>query len=424
MKSSFDKKIEEIVEFALKNDNVISYSTAVDILKNKEATVEEEQLSETLKMLEDMDIHIGPEHDEGYPAEETDPDTFIPAEVNISQNTINVYNLMERLENGEINLTPSFQRKSNLWSLKQQSQLIESLMLKIPIPAFYFNAADDNCWVVIDGLQRLSAFQNFLVGNREQNGNVEKAKFTGLQFLKDFDGFTFDDLPRQYVRRIKETKIIAFNVEKGTPDEVVFNIFQRINTGGIVLNDQEIRQALYQGKATDLIERLAESEEFKKATQNAIHDDRMTDREYATRFLAFTELDYRKKYEGNIDNFLIKALRLVNTYGDKEISRIEVKFKNIMKYCTKIFDRFAFRKFNEDRRRGPINKALFEMWAVCFCELTTKQLDRIVSDRERFLEQFGILLQNKEFVSALKSGDRYSTVRRIDMARNLVKEFL
>lgn len=424
MKPSFEEKIDEIVEFALKNGDTISYSTVVDILKNKEDVVEENQLSIALEKLEERGINIGPESDEGYSADETDPDTFIPAEVNISQKPINVYNLMERLENHEIDLTPGFQRKGNLWSLKQQSQLIESLMLKIPIPAFYFNAADDNCWVVIDGLQRLTAFQNFLVGNIGEHGRIEKEKFNGLQFLKDFNGFTFDDLPRQYVRRIKETSIIAFTVEKGTPDEVVFNIFQRINTGGVVLNDQEIRQALYQGKATELVQRLAESHAFVNATQNAIHGERMIDREYATRFLAFTELDYRTVYMGNIDNFLIKALKLVNTYNEKEIIRIENDFNHIMRYCTEIFGRFAFRKFNENRRRGPINKAIFEMWVVCFSELNQNQLDHILRKKEEFLNRFGILLQNKEFITALKSGDRYSTVRRIEMARNLVKEFL
>ena len=95
---------------------------------------------------------------------------------------------------------------------------------------------------MIDGRQRLTAFQNFLVGE-----GGEKKAFEGLQYLRDFNGFTFDDLPRQYARRIKETPIIAFTVEKGTPDAVVFNIFQRINTGGVILTDQEIRQALYQG---------------------------------------------------------------------------------------------------------------------------------------------------------------------------------
>lgn len=423
-KRDWNDKIEEIIEFATKNDYSISYSTVVDILKNKEDLIEEYQLSKAMEELERKGINVGPEKDEGYPAEETDPDIFIPAEVNISQKPINVYNLMERLVNDEIDLKPGFQRHGNLWSLQKQSQLIESLMLKIPIPAFYFNAADDDRWIVIDGLQRLSAFQNFLVGYADENGNSKKEVFSGLQYLKDFNGFTFDDLPRQYVRRIKETSVIAFTVEKGTPDEVVFNIFQRINTGGVVLNDQEIRQALYQGKSTQLIQELANSEEFLQATQYAISADRMIDREYATRFLAFTEIDYRKEYKGNIDNFLIKALKLVNTYDENSIAEIEDHFKKIMNYCTLIFGRFAFRKYNEYKRRGPINKAIFEIWAVCFSELSEKQLDKIAAHKENFIERFGILLQDKEFITALKAGDQYSTIRRIDMARDMVKEFI
>lgn len=424
IKHDLQEKIDEIIDFARKNDNMISYSTVVDIIKNKEDSIAASQFAEVLEELLLQGIDVGTEKDEGYPAEETDPDTFIPAEVNISQKPINIYNLMERLDNGEIDMKPGFQRHGNLWSLEKQSQLIESLMLKIPIPAFYFNASDEANWVVIDGLQRLTAFQNFLVGYPDQNEQRKKEKFTGLQYLKDFNGFTFDDLPRQYIRRIKETPVIAFTVEKGTPEEVVFNIFQRINTGGVVLNDQEIRQALYHGRSTELVQRLAESEEFLQATQHAIPTKRMTDREYATRYLAFTELNYQKEYKGNIDSFLIKALRLVNNYNEKDIEKIENRFKNIMNYCTKIFGKFAFRKYNENKRRGPINKAIFEIWAVCFSEMSNNQLDKIVEEKERFLERFGKLLQDKEFVSALKAGDQYSTVRRIDMARCMIEEFI
>ena len=424
MKPDLMEKVDEILEFAWKNGGTISYSTVVDILKNKDESVAEDQLLKAIEELMAKGILIGPENDEDYPAGETDPDAFIPAEVNISQKPINVYNLMERLENNEIDLNPGFQRKGNLWSLKQQSQLIESLMLKIPIPAFYFNSADENCWVVIDGLQRLSAFQNFLVGRVDETGTRKKEKFTGLQYLKDFNGFTFDDLPRQYMRRIKETSIIAFTVEKGTPDEVVFNIFQRINTGGIVLNDQEIRQALYQGSSTRLIERLAVCEEFLQATQHAIPTERMLDREYVTRYLAFTNIDYKTEYTGNIDNFLIKTLKMVNTYDEKTTDRIEKEFKKVMNYCAAIFDKFAFRKYNENRRRSPINKALFELWAVCFSELAVDQLEQIKEKRELFLDKFGYLLQDKEFITALKAGDRYSTTKRIEMAHKMVKEFL
>lgn len=418
MRESQREKIDEIVKFAKKNEDTIGYKTVVDILKNKEDSVTETDMLGTIEEILQYGILINYGDDEGYPAEEIGPDTFIPADVNISQKPINVYNLMERLENGEINLSPDFQRNGNLWSLEKQSQLIESLMLKIPIPAFYFNAADDDRWVVIDGRQRLTAFQNFLVGE-----GGEKKAFEGLQYLRDFNGFTFDDLPRQYARRIKETPIIAFTVEKGTPDAVVFNIFQRINTGGVILTDQEIRQALYQGAATELIQRLAESKEFLEATQGAISPARMADREYVTRFLAFTELDYKKYYKGNIDNFLIKALRQVNNYDKDQIVRLEKKFKNIMGFCSAIFGKYAFRKYNTNWRRGPVNKAIFEIWAVCFSELTEDELQQIVKRKDEFLTAFGKLLQDSEFNTALKAGDQYSTVRRIDMARNFVREF-
>lgn len=277
---------------------------------------------------------------------------------------------MERLENHEIDLNPSYQRKSNLWPPDQQSRLIESLMLKIPIPAFYFNATDDDNWIVIDGLQRLTAFLNYLVGAGEKK---EKQKLEGLQYLKDFNGHTFDDLPRQYMRRIKETPVIAYAVEKGTPDEIVFNIFQRINTGGIALNDQEIRQALYQG---------------------------------------------------NIDNYLIKTMKLVNTYDDGKIAQVEENFKRVMSYCADIFGKLAFRKYNEKRRRGPVNKAIFEMWAVCFFNLTENQLNDIVRQKERFLQDFFALQQNNAFILAVKSGDPHSTSRRIKLARNMMEALL
>jgi len=425
MKLDFRDKINEIVEFAKRHDSYISRSTVIDILINKEDAVDDAQLAEAINQIIMRGITVGPEYsDEEYPAKETETEIFIPAEVNISQKPLNVYNLMERLENKEIDLNPGFQRQGNIWTLEAQSRLIESLMLKIPVPAFYFDAADEDQWVVIDGLQRLCAFQNFLVGVEAEDGTLKKQGFRGLEYLKDFNGITFDELPRQYIRRIKETSIIAFTVEKGTPDQVVFNIFQRINTGGVVLNDQEIRQALYQGKATKLIQCLAESDEFKQATQHAISVDRMIDREYVTRFLAFTELDYRNVYTGNIDHFLIKALRLVNTYNEKKLNSVERKFKRIMNYCMGIFGKYAFRRYNEERRRGPINKALFELWSVCFSELTESQMNEIVLRRDDFLNSFGVLLQNKEFATALKAGDQYSTARRIEFAREMIKEFL
>ena len=417
-----DRK-KQIFELAKTLDNTIRYDRVVDILRDKEESITEETIQEVIKELEQNDVILVRDADEEYESGNTNMDDVIPADVNISQRPMNVYNLMERLENHEIDLSPEFQRNSNLWSMEQQSRLIESLMLKIPIPTFYFNATDDDKWIVIDGLQRLSAFQNFLVGNEDSNGNYIKEQLIGLEYMTDFNGFTFDDLPRQYIRRIKETPIVAYTVEKGTPDTIVYNIFQRINTGGLELKPQEIRQALYVGKATELLRRMAENEIFLQATQYSIDSNRMADCEYANRFVAFTELDITE-YKGNIDDFLRKALRKINQYSEDEIQSIEESFIRVMTYCRDIFGRYAFRKFNENWRRGPINKALFESWSLVFSQMTDEELNLLVERKQELLERLQCKFQDDDYILALRAGDQYSVIRRIDITRSIVREVL
>lgn len=417
-----DRK-KQIFELAKTLDNTIRYDRVVDILRDKEESITEETIQKVIKELEQNGVILVRDADEEYESGNTNMDDVIPADVNISQRPMNVYNLMERLENGEIDLSPEFQRNSNLWSMEQQSRLIESLMLKIPIPTFYFNATDDDKWIVIDGLQRLSAFQNFLVGNEDSDGNCIKERLIGLEYMTDFNGFTFDELPRQYIRRIKETPIVAYTVEKGTPDTIVYNIFQRINTGGLELKPQEIRQALYVGKATELLRRMAENEIFLQATQYSIDSNRMSDCEYANRFVAFTELDITE-YKGNVDDFLRKSLRKINQYSEEKIQRIEDSFVRVMTYCRDIFGKYAFRKFNENWRRGPINKALFESWSLVFSQMTDEELDLLVQKKQKLLECLQRKFQDDDYILALRAGDQYSVIRRIDITRGIVREVL
>lgn len=418
-------RMEEIISFAKANDNEISLFIVQDIIKNKKTGIDEDLLNIALHQLQEQGVKILPlDMDEGYKADMDEPDKFVPSDVNITQVPTSISNIMDRLENKEFDLTPAFQRHGGLWNEEKQSQLIESLMLKIPLPAFYFDASKEDEWIVIDGLQRLTAFQNYLVGNKQKDGSSKKSCFKGMQYLTDFNGKTFDDLPRQYIRRIKESSIVAYTVTQGTPDEVVFNIFQRINTGGIQLNDQEIRQALYSGRGTDLLKELAERKEFQEATQFAVKSERMLDREYVLRFLSFTELDYRKEYKGNIDNFLIKGLKKANNFIESDIERVTEQFIRVMNVCKDVFGKYAFRKYNKDFRRGPINKAIFEIWAICFSELSFEQLEKIKVNKEKFVAEFGEILAAAEFATALKAGDQYSLIKRIDTCRKFVKEFL
>lgn len=418
-------QLKEIENFARANENEISLFVVQDIIKNGKKEIEEEQFAMAVRQLKEQGIRVlPPDLDEGYQADMDGTEPFLPSDVNITQVPTNISNIMDRLENGEFDLAPAFQRHGGLWDGVKQSRLIESLMLKIPLPAFYFDASKEDEWIVIDGLQRLVAFQNYLVGGLQEDGSRKKNRFEGMQYLKDFNGKTFDELPRQYIRRIKESSIVAYTVLQGTPDEVVFNIFQRINTGGIPLNDQEIRQALYSGKGTDLIKKLAKRKEFQEATQYAIRPERMLDCEYVLRFLSFTELDYKNEYKGNIDNFLIKGLKKANCFHEEDTARFTGRFVRVMEVCRDIFGKYAFRKYNRNFRRGPINKAVFEIWAVCFSELDDKELGKIKEKKDEFIFGFGKILEGDDFIAALRSGDRNSVIRRIETCQNFVKEFL
>ena len=190
------------------------------------------------------------------------------------------------------------------------------------------------------------------------------------------------------------------------------------------MEPQEIRHALYVGKATALIQKLAKNPVFLEATQYSIETERMTDREYVNRFIAFTELNYQSEYKGNIDDFLRRALKKLNRYDDSELERVEQSFLRVMTYCRKIFGKYAFRKYNANWRRGPINKALFESWSLAVSKLSDRELKLLVERRRMLLERFQTELQNVDYANALKAGDQYSVARRIEMTEKVAREIL
>lgn len=340
---------------------------------------------------------------------------FDPGKIDIDMKPMELSSIIKRIQYDEIELNTAFQRKGGLWSPQQKSQLIESLILRIPIPAFYFDGGVADRWLIIDGLQRITTLKEFVVD--------ETLRLEGLEFFKDLEGAKFSDLPRTFTRRIEESNIIAFIVKGGTPGNVKYNIFKRINTGGLQLSPQEIRHALYQGQATDLCKYLASMDSFKKATCGSIRDDRMMDQEFALRFVAVCYYG-REKYDGVPDNYLNGTMEYLNSLSCEDRGVIEQQFNRVMDAANDIWGRYAFRKLGLDNARRPINKAIYEVWCWILFTYGDDEIERLRTCRERLYEKFQELCQDRLFLAAIKASDRKSFGMRFTLVDHIVQEVL
>jgi hypothetical protein len=323
---------------------------------------------------------------------------FDPSLIRVEMQPMTVSLLLSRVSHNEINLQPGFQRKAGIWTLGAQSRLIESLLIRIPIPAFYMDGTDDDQWLVVDGLQRLTALKHFVLDR--------SLHLMGLEFLHDLNGKTFDKLARNFQRRIEETQITVFVIQENTPAEVKYNVFKRINTGGLPLSAQEIRHALYPGRSADLLKELAASKQFQLATAGAIRDDRMGDRECILRALAFMIFPPETYRSSELDTFLNKAIQEINSYNDQKVSNLRQRFLKALDLSRSIFGKHAFRKHLPNQNfRSPINKAIFETWVVAFSKLTDSQAQESLTKKATISSKFSnLLLHDQRFVSSVSIG--------------------
>jgi Protein of unknown function DUF262 len=254
-------------------------------------------------------------------------------------------------------MNPDFQR-AFVWDEVRQSRLIESILIRIPLPAFYFDATDLVKWIVVDGLQRLTTLNRYC--------RLHEFALTGLEFLTELDGLRFPQLPHKFQVVIEDdTQLIFNNLLPGTPIEAKFTIFSRVNTGGMQLTSQEIRHALNQGPITVMLKRLSSSRIFLEGTDWAVPTRRMADQELILRSLSFLLFSWKGYQEfAELDIILVSTMLRFNTEVDeKKLFKLSSEFLECVSKVKQIFKGYAFRKFHEPGgRRGPINKALFEVW--------------------------------------------------------------
>lgn len=363
---------------------------------------------------------------DGIEDEDEEYQPFDPEKISIDTKGITMDTCLRRLEQGTIILNPDFQR-AEVWTSEKKCRLIESLMLKIPLPMFYVSADEKGYFYVVDGLQRLSTIRSFVLGDKylSTKNIADKGqgfKLSELEFWGDFyNGKAFADLPVYIQNRILETGFTFTIINPGTPEEVKRNIFKRINTGGEPLTPQEIRHALYIGDSTVLLQRLSELSEFTMATGGSVKTNRMMDRELILRFLAFTVRSY-KSYPKNsdMDAFLSDTMRIINVLNDlngkdservfkkdgailrddiviDNVAELERLFKLAMVRSEIMFGEHTFRKSWPPFYRAPINKSLFEVWSTLLSRLTPEEFDKLKTHKADFLESYKKVISTGNF---------------------------
>lgn len=340
---------------------------------------------------------------------------FDPSKINITMKPLTLDALLRRIAHEEIEFDTSFQRKAGLWNKRQKSQLIESIFLRIPLPAFYFDASDEEKWLIIDGLQRVTVLKEFV---------VEKTlKLQELEFFPELNGCNYDMLPRTFQRRIDETVINVYLVNPSTPENVKFNIFKRINTGGLALEPQEIRNALFQGQATRFLQECSKKECFINATGGSVKSERMMDREFVLRYVSFCYLDLNQ-YTGNIDEFLNEGMKYLNHINREQLEQIQKEFEFVMESAYKLLEKNSFRKICNDGRRRPINKVIFESWCYVIRTLSETQIEKMSAKRNELQRQYMQICGTTEYLYLLKVPDKKAVYARIETIRNLVQKFI
>lgn len=353
---------------------------------------------------------------------------FDPSKIDIIVKTMTLGSLENRLENGELDLTPDFQRQANVWNAKRKARLIESIFLRIPLPSFYFSEDEDGTYAVVDGLQRLCAIFHFMKPTALAKATGVKLiplELQDLQYLKELNGDTFEKLDRKFQRRISELEITANIIRANTPPAVKFNVFARLNQGGMPLNAQEIRNAIFPGIWRKKVRSMAEHPFFIKATDGKVRTERQQDVELVLRFVALWQLGkpFERPPNQTLDEFLNSVVEeKLSQWSDTKWVEAERAFIHAIHAAKSIFGRHTFRKSSRTERRRPINRGLFEAQLIVCGMMRQENLDIVLSRRDDVSRRFAEALDDDDMFiqsllyatgSATSSNNRIKTLFRV-----------
>jgi len=337
------------------------------------------------------------------------PQDLLKLEIDVREDPFPIVELVRKIEKGTLNLAPDFQRLE-VWDVKKKSRFIESILLNYPLPPLYLNQQDSGVYLVVDGLQRTSSFFQFM---------KDKYALQGLETLKWLNTKKFSDLEPIIQARIEDRKLNCYILKPSVPLGVVYDIFNRINTGGMALNRQEIRQALHQGPAIALLKNLVAQEPFSEWLGKRLNPKRMIDQEAVLRCIAFARIDGLKFYKGNPDKFLNDTLKQLNV-DSKEVAaerrEIAEQFPQIMQIAKELLGEDAFRL--PIKMRGRLNMPVMES---IYRALSLHPKSFWLKHQSQLPERHRALLANEKYREAVRIGTNNTVHIRFPMASQFLE---
>jgi len=331
-----------------------------------------------------------------------------------------VADIVRMIEDGDINLNPEYQR-NYIWDNKKSSLLIESLILNVPIPVVYVSQELDDSWTVIDGLQRLNSLYRFF---------QRDFKLGGLEILNELNKSDIKTLNPKALRVLKNGLLRIIVISQDSHPEIKYDVFMRLNTGAVKLNDQELRNCLYRGKLNEAVREIAKKESFLNLFNLEEPHKRMADCELILRFLSLysnynSEDNTINNYKGRMKNFINNYLIVNSKIDDEKVEDLKSLASDVSDTIIEVYTTNAFKRFNsEGLYESTLNRSIMDMLFV-----STAVLDRskIIANKEAIFERFKYLMMNDlEFKNSITIGTSDTKVLnyRIDKWVNEIKTIL
>ena len=318
-----------------------------------------------------------------------------------------IHDVIRRIDQSTYVMDPEFQRDF-IWPEDKQSKLIESVIMRIPLPVFYLGEDQAGRMIVVDGLQRLSTFQRF----------VKNELRLRLPDRSELDGRRFSDLPSKIQNRVEDCNLILYVIDSKAPERARLDIFERVNSGE-PLTRQQMRNCLFMGRATRFLKNETQTDIFLGATGYSLNKKTMRDREFVNRFCAFQLLDLNE-YRGDMDEFLAKCLTEMNQSSKSDLCRLADEFHRGLSNNLLLFDRHAFRKHvPQQSRRSVLNASLWDVMCTGLSHYPEQHVETCAGPlREAIYE----LLEDEAFNNAITYGT--NDTRRVEVRFGMIGAIL